>query len=59
MQGMTMICRYCHQDVDSPRHDQAELRECAMNHAERCERALQAERGDGIQPSDGQSAGSI
>jgi hypothetical protein len=59
MEGMTMICRYCRQDVDNPCHDQAQLRERAMNHVERCEKAMSAELGDGIQQSDGQSGGSI
>lgn len=54
-----MICAYCKQDVDQPCPDVHEMRRRAMNHVERCERALRDELADEIDPSDGQSAGSV
>jgi hypothetical protein len=54
-----MICQFCQQDVKDHCHDAQEMRQRAMNHIERCEKALKDDLGDGINPSDGQSAGSI
>ena len=54
-----MICQFCHQDVKEPCHDAQEMRQRAMSHVERCETALKDDLSDGINPSDGQSAGSI
>lgn len=54
-----MICQFCKQDVDQPCHDTQELHQRAMDHVERCEKAFRNELGDRINPSDGQSAGSI
>jgi hypothetical protein len=54
-----MICRFCHQDVPEPCRDAEQLRERAMRDVERCAKALEDELTDGIQPSDGQSAGSV
>lgn len=54
-----VICAYCKQDVDQPCPDLHEMRRRAMNHVERCERALRDELADEIDPSDGQSAGSV
>ncbi len=54
-----MICQFCQQDVSAPCHNVQELRQRAMSHIERCESALKAALSDGINPSDGRSAGSI
>ena len=54
-----MICRFCHQDVAEPCRDAEQMRERAMRDVERCAKALKDELADGIDPSDGQSAGSI
>jgi len=54
-----MICQFCHQDVKNPYHDVQEMRQRAMRHVDRCEEALKNDLSDGINPSDGQSAGSI
>ena len=54
-----MICQFCQQDVSAPCHNVQELRQRAMSHVERCESALRDDLSDGINPSDGQSAGSI
>jgi hypothetical protein len=58
-EATTMICPFCQQDVNDPCHDRQELRQRAMSHVDRCERALKDDLSDGINPSDGQSAGSI
>lgn len=50
-----MICQFCHQDVKGIQ----EMRQRAMSHIDRCEAALSDDLSDGINPSDGQSAGSI
>ena len=54
-----MICPFCHQDVKDPCHDVQEMRHRAMSHVDRCEKALKEDLSDEINPSDGQSAGSI
>jgi len=54
-----MICQFCQQDVKDPCHNVQEMRQRAMSHVERCETALKDDLIDGINPSDGQSAGSI
>jgi len=54
-----MICAFCQQDVNDPCHDSQEMRQRAMTHIDRCEQALKDDMADGINPSDGQSAGSI
>jgi hypothetical protein len=54
-----MICQFCHQDVKDPCHDVQEMRQRAMSHVEHCEKALKQDMSDGINPSDGQSGGSI
>jgi hypothetical protein len=54
-----MICQFCQQDVQDPCHNVQDMRQRAMSHVERCERALKNDLSDGINPSDGQSAGSI
>jgi hypothetical protein len=54
-----MICQFCHHDVKNPCQDVQEMRQRAMSHVERCEMALKDDLSDGINPSDGQSAGSI
>jgi hypothetical protein len=54
-----MICQFCKQDVDQPCVNAEELHQRAMNHVERCENAFRDTLADGINPSDGQSAGSI
>jgi hypothetical protein len=54
----SIICHFCHQDV-IPCHDLQEMRHRAMSHVVRCEKALKDDLSDGINPSDGQSAGSI
>ena len=54
-----MICQFCQHDVNDPCHDAQKMRDRAMSHVERCEKALRDELSDGINPSDGQSAGSI
>ncbi|MEZ0167260.1 hypothetical protein [Microvirga sp. TS319] len=40
-----MKCQFCHQDVDDPCHDPQQMQQRAMNHVERCERALQSRQG--------------
>ncbi len=54
-----MICQFCQKDVEAPCHNTQEMRQRAMSHVERCEAALRDEMSDGINPSDGQSAGSV
>jgi hypothetical protein len=54
-----MICKFCQQDVKDPCHAPQEMRQRAMSHVERCKMALKDDFSDGINPSDGQSAGSI
>jgi hypothetical protein len=54
-----MICQFCKQDVDQPCINAEELHQRALNHVERCENAFRDSLADGINPSDGQSAGSI
>jgi hypothetical protein len=54
-----MICQFCQQDVNDPCQDTQDMRQRAMSHIDRCERALKDDLSDGINPSDGQSAGSI
>lgn len=54
-----MICQFCQQDVKVPCRNAQEMRQRAVHHVERCEKALRDAMGDGINPSDGQSAGSI
>jgi len=54
-----MICQFCQQDVNEPCHDIQDMRQRAMSHVDRCEKALKDDLSDGINPSDGQSAGSI
>jgi hypothetical protein len=54
-----MICQFCQQDVSEPCHDTQDMRRRAMSHVDRCEKALKDDLSDGINPSDGQSAGSI
>ena len=54
-----MICQFCHQDVKDPCRDAQEMRQRAISQVERCETALKDDLSDGINPSDGQSAGSI
>ncbi len=54
-----MICQFCQQAVQAPCHGAQEMRQQAMSHVERCEKALKNDLGDGINPSDGQSAESI
>jgi hypothetical protein len=54
-----MIGQFCQQDVNAPCHNVQELRQRATRHVERCETALKDDLSDGINPSDGQSAGSI
>ena len=54
-----MNCQFCQQDVKDPCHDAQEMRQRAMSHVDRCEKALKDDLSDGINPSDGQSAGSI
>jgi hypothetical protein len=54
-----MICAFCHQDVKDPCHDIQEIHQRAMSHIDRCEEALRDDLSDGINPSDGQIAGSI
>ncbi len=54
-----MTCQFCHQDVKNPCHDVKEMRQRAMRHVDRCEKALKDDLSDSINPSDGQSAGSI
>ena len=54
-----MICQFCKQEVDDPCRDVHELRQRAISHVERCEDALREVLRDGVNPSDGQSAGSI
>ena len=54
-----MICQFCQQEVTDPCHDTQEMRQRAMSHVDRCEKALKENLSDGINPSDGQSAGSI
>jgi hypothetical protein len=54
-----MICQFCQQDVNDTCHDTQDMRQRAMNHIDRCEKALKDDLSDGINPSDGQSAGSI
>ncbi|GEO18719.1 hypothetical protein MAE02_64150 [Microvirga aerophila] len=39
--------------------DMQEMRQRAMNHIEQCEKALTDDLGDGINPSDGQSAETV
>jgi hypothetical protein len=52
-----MICKFCQQDVKDPCHAPQEMRQRAMSHVERCKMALKDDLSDGINPSDGQSAG--
>ena len=54
-----MICQFCQQDVNEPCQDTQDIRQRAMSHVDRCEKALKDDLSDGINPSDGQSAGSI
>ncbi len=54
-----MICQFCKQDVKDPCHDAQEMRQRAISHVERCETASKDDLSDGINPSEGQSAGSI
>ena len=54
-----MMCRFCKLEVDQPCQDVHEMRQRATNHVERCEKALKDDLGDEINPSDGESAGSI
>ena len=54
-----MICQFCQQDVQHPCHDPQEMHQRAISHVERCAMALKDDLSDGINPSDGQSAGSI
>ncbi len=54
-----MICQFCQQDVTDPCRDAQEMRQRAMSHVDRCEKALKEDLSDEINPSDGQSAGSI
>ena len=54
-----MICQFCHQDVQAPCHNAHEMQERALDHVERCERALKDNLNDKINLSYGQSAGSI
>ena len=54
-----MNCQFCQQDVKDPCHDTEEMRQRAMSHVDRCEKALKEDLSDGINSSDGQSAGSI
>ena len=54
-----MICQFCRQDVKDPCHDPRDMRRRAMNHVQRCEKALRDDMSDGINPCDGQSAGSV
>ena len=54
-----MVCRYCQEDVDRPCETLDEMRRRAMDGVERCEKAFADALGDRIDPSDGQSAGSV
>jgi hypothetical protein len=54
-----MICQFCRQDVQDPCRDTRDMRQRAMDHVDRCENALKEDLKSGINPSDGQSAGSI
>ena len=54
-----MACQSCREDVWVPCHDTQEMRQRAMSHVERWEKALNDDLSDGINSSDGQSAGSI
>ena len=54
-----MLCQFCQQDVKDPCHDTQEMRQRAMSHVDHCEKALKENLRDGINPSDGLSAGSI
>jgi hypothetical protein len=54
-----MMCQFCKQDVDQPCENAQDVHQRAMNHVERCENAFRENLSDRINPSDGQSAGSI
>lgn len=54
-----MICQFCKQDIERPCSNEREVHERAQNHEPQCERALKAQISDRINPSDGQSAGSV
>lgn len=58
-ENLSMICQYCRQDVRAPCHDMQEMRHRALNDVERCKQALKVEMSNQINPSDGQSAGSL
>jgi hypothetical protein len=57
------MCQFCHQNVKDSCRNAQEMRQRAMSHVDRCEKALRDDLRDGINPSDnpsdGQSAGSI
>jgi hypothetical protein len=46
-------------NVTDPCHATQEMWQRAVGHVDRCEKALKANMSDGINPSDGWSAGSI
>jgi hypothetical protein len=52
-----MICQCCHQDVKDPCPNDQEMRQRAMSHVERCEKARKDDLSNGINPSDDQSVG--
>lgn len=54
-----MICQFCKQEIERPCSSMHEVRQRAQDHVPQCEKALKAQMSDGINPSDGQSAGSI
>lgn len=54
-----MICQFCRQDVQDPCQTAQDMRQRAMNRVDRCENALKEEMKSAVNPSDGQSAGSI
>jgi hypothetical protein len=54
-----MMCQFCKQDVSQPCQNAQDVHERAMDHVERCENAFRENLADRINPSDGQSAGSI
>lgn len=54
-----MRCQFCHQDVETPCHNVQEMQQRAQSHVERCEHALQDQKGmkAGSQRSDVQRSG--
>ena len=51
-----MKCEYCHQDIENPCHNTQELELRAASHVERCEHALQDQKGMGSSSRGGTSS---